>query len=34
VFSSPSMTDAIRTLRESAAEGERLRAGGDIPRIV
>jgi ribulose-phosphate 3-epimerase len=34
VFSSASMKDAVRVLRSSAAEGERLRAGGDVPRIV
>jgi ribulose-phosphate 3-epimerase len=34
VFSSPSVQEAIATLRASAAEGERLRAGGDLPRIA
>jgi ribulose-phosphate 3-epimerase len=34
VFSAPSVKDAVDRLRHSGAEGERLRAGGDIPRIV
>lgn len=34
VFSSADVKDAMRTLRERAAEGERLRSGGDSPRIV
>jgi ribulose-phosphate 3-epimerase len=34
VFSSPSVKDAVRTLRERAEEGERRRATGELPRIV
>jgi ribulose-phosphate 3-epimerase len=34
VFSAPSVKDAVRALRESAARGKRLRAGADVPRVV
>jgi ribulose-phosphate 3-epimerase len=34
VFSAPSVKDAVRALRASAAQGERWRAGGDMPRVV
>lgn len=34
VFSASSPADAIRTLRERAADGERRRTTGDIPRTV
>lgn len=34
VFSAPSVGEAVAALRRSAAEGERLRAGGDLSRIV
>lgn len=34
VFSSPSVQESVRTLRERAAEGERRRATGEMPRIA
>ncbi len=34
VFSSSTVKDAVRTLRERAEEGERRRATGEIPRIA